>query len=158
MQIILDINREAIIQKMALFFNTMVSFLYRWLTTDGEVLGYILGTIHFISTIFIFICVFVSHTIYPVFWFQCLIFILLFLIWIQHVFLKVCVVVVAEIGLTQTHSPYHEIMGGVLHNFFNIEMIDFVTYLLVAETVWVACFGLELVSILSLHFQKHFTS
>jgi hypothetical protein len=36
-------------------------------------------------------------------------------------------------------------------------MTDFVTYLLVAETVWVACFGLELVSIISLHFQKHLT-
>jgi hypothetical protein len=146
MQIIIDVNRKAIIEKMALFLNNMVSFLYQWLTTDGEVLGYILGTIHIILSIFIFICVIVSHTIYPFFWFQCLIFICLFLIWVQHVVLKVCVVIVAEMDLTKTHSPYYEIIGEVLHKFFNIKLIDFITYLIVAETVWVGCFGLELIS------------
>jgi hypothetical protein len=153
MQIIVDINREAIIKKLALFLNTVVSFLYQWLSTDGEVLGYILGTIHIILSIFILVCVFVSHTVYPVFWFQCVVFIWLFLIWIQHVVLKVCVVIVAEKGLTQKHSPYYEIMGEFLHKFFNIELSDFVSYVLVAETVAVSCFGLEIVSVISAHLQ-----
>jgi hypothetical protein len=146
MQIIVDVNREAIIEKMALFLNNTVSFLYQWLTTDGEILGYILGTIHITSSIFIFICIIVSHTIYPVFWLQCVIFICLFLIWIQHIVLKVCVVIVAEMNLTQTHSPYYEIVGDFLHKIFNIKLTDFITYLIVAETVWVGCFGLEIIS------------
>jgi hypothetical protein len=146
MQIIVDVNREAIIEKMALFLNNTVSFLYQWLTTDGEILGYILGTIHITSSIFIFICIIVSHTIYPVFWLQCVIFICLFLIWIQHIVLKVCVVIVAEMNLTQNHSPYYEIMGELLHKIFNIKLTDFITYLIVAETVWVGCFGLEIIS------------
>jgi hypothetical protein len=131
---------------MALFLNNTVSFLYQWLTTDGEILGYILGTIHITSSIFIFICIIVSHTIYPVFWLQCVIFICLFLIWIQHIVLKVCVVIVAEMNLTQNRSPYYEIMGEFLHKIFNIKLTDFITYLIVAETVWVGCFGLEIIS------------
>jgi hypothetical protein len=146
MQIIVDVNREAIIEKMALFLNNTVSFLYQWLTTDGEILGYILGTIHITSSIFIFICIIVSHTIYPVFWLQCVIFICLFLIWIQHIVLKVCVVIVAEMNLTQNRSPYYEIVGEFLHKIFNIKLTDFITYLIVAETVWVGCFGLEIIS------------
>jgi hypothetical protein len=146
MQIIVDVNRKAIIEKMALFLNNTVSFLYQWLTTDGEILGYILGTIHITSSIFIFICIIVSHTIYPVFWLQCVIFICLFLIWIQHIVLKVCVVIVAEMNLTQNRSPYYEIVGEFLHKIFNIKLTDFITYLIVAETVWVGCFGLEIIS------------
>jgi hypothetical protein len=146
MQIIVDVNREAIIEKMALFLNNTVSFLYQWLTTDGEILGYILGIIHITSSIFIFICIIVSHTIYPVFWLQCVIFICLFLIWIQHIVLKVCVVIVAEMNLTQNRSPYYEIVGEFLHKIFNIKLTDFITYLIVAETVWVGCFGLEIIS------------
>jgi len=146
MQIIVDVNREAIIEKMALFLNNTVSFLYQWLTTDGEILGYILGTIHITLSIFIFICIIVSHTIYPVFWLQCVIFICLFLIWIQHIVLKVCVVIVAEMNLTQNRSPYYEIVGEFLHKIFNIKLTDFITYLIVAETVWVGCFGLEIIS------------
>jgi hypothetical protein len=146
MQIIVDVNRKAIIEKMALFLNNTVSFLYQWLTTDGEILGYILGIIHITSSIFIFICIIVSHTIYPVFWLQCVIFICLFLIWIQHIVLKVCVVIVAEMNLTQNRSPYYEIVGEFLHKIFNIKLTDFITYLIVAETVWVGCFGLEIIS------------
>jgi hypothetical protein len=153
MQIILDINREMIIEKLALFLHNMIKFLYQWLSTDGEVLGYILGTIHVILSILILVCVFVSHTIYPVFWFQCFVFGWLFLIWIQHVVLKVCVVIVAEKELTQNHSPYYEIMGDLLNKFFNIELTDFINYVLVAETVAVACFGLEIVSVISAHIQ-----
>lgn len=149
MRILIDVNKEYIIEKIALFLIKTVSFLYRWLTTDGEVLGYILGTIHVFLSIFILVCVFVSHTIYPVFWFQCFVFMWLFLIWIQHVVLKVCVVIVAEKGLTQHQSPYYEIMGEFLKKLFNVELNDFITYLLVAETVAVACFGLEIISKIS---------
>jgi hypothetical protein len=37
-------------------------------------------------------------------------------------------------------------MGEFLHKIFNIKLTDFITYLIVAETVWVGCFGLEIIS------------
>lgn len=49
-------------------------------------------------------------------------------------------------NLTQNRSPYYEIMGEFLHKIFNIKLTDFITYLIVAETVWVGCFGLEIIS------------
>ena len=154
MQIIVDINKDIIIEKFVKILNYTISFLYKWLSTDGEVLGYILGTIHVILSIFILVCVVVSHTIYPIFWFQCMVFVWLFLIWIQHVVLKVCVVIIAEKNLTQNKSPYYEIMGELLHKFFNIKLEDFIHYVLVAETTAVSCFGLEIVSKISEYIQK----
>lgn len=153
MKLVIDIDRDAIIKHISFFVYNLIRFSYRWLTTDGEVLGYILATIHIILSIIIFIGILVSHTIYPVFWFQCFVFFWLFLIWIQHIFLKVCVVIVAEKELTTNVSPYYEIMGGLLDKVFNIELTDFINYLLVSETVAVACFGLEIVSNISLHIQ-----
>jgi len=154
MQIIVDINKDIIIEKLVKFLNYTISFLYKWLSTDGEVLGYILGTIHVILSIFILVCVFISHTIYPIFWFQCMVFVWLFLIWVQHVVLKVCVVIIAEKNLTQNQSPYYEIMGELLNKFFNIKLEDFIHYILVGETTAVACFGLEIVSKISEYIQK----
>lgn len=73
-------------------------------------------------------------------------------------FLKVCVVIVAEKGLTQSHSPYYEIMGEFLNKFFNVDLNIFTSYVLVAETVAVACFGLEIVSVFSAIFIKKYLS
>jgi hypothetical protein len=83
-----------------------------------------------------------------------MVFVWLFLIWVQHVVLKVCVVIIAEKNLTQNQSPYYEIMGELLNKFFNIKLEDFIHYILVGETTAVACFGLEIVSKISEYIQK----
>jgi hypothetical protein len=154
MKLTIDIERDTIIKNISFFVYNLITFSYRWLTTDGEVLGYILATIHIILSIIIVICLIISHTLYPVFWFQCFVFFWMFLVWFQHIFLKVCVLIVAERELTTTSSPYYELMNEFLSKFFNIDIDDFIKYFILTETVAVACFGLEIVSNISSYFQR----
>ena len=105
MRFIIDFNKEKTIEYLETSFRDLVRFLYQWISTDGEVLGYILGIWHVMVCITIFISIIISHTIYPSFWFQLGVFISMFAIWIQHIFLQVCVVFVAEITLTNNEPP-----------------------------------------------------
>jgi len=150
MRVIIDINKDYVIQKLEYFLRRFIQFAYKWLTTDGEVLGYILGFLHFITSILIFILLIVSHTIYPVFWLQVFVFICLFLIWLQHVVLKVCISVVAEKAFTKNESPFYKL----LEDLFGISPSEFGTYLVTIESVAVGCFGLELISHICQHLIK----
>jgi len=140
------------VEKSERYLRELVTFLYSWLTTDGEVLGYILGVCHFVISATISVMVLVSHTLYPVLWFQILVFVLLFIIWIQHVFFKVCISIVAEQKLTNNEPPFFQIIRDILH----IQPTEFVNYFLVAETVWVGCFGMELLSKLSVFLYEYY--
>jgi hypothetical protein len=140
------------VEKAERYLREFVTFLYSWLTTDGEVLGYILGVCHFVISMTIFAMVLVSHTLYPVLWFQVLVFVLLLIIWIQHLFFKVCISIVAEQKLTNNEPPFFQIIRDILH----IQPTEFVNYFLVAETVWVGCFGLELLSKLSVFLYEYY--
>jgi hypothetical protein len=141
-----------VIEKSERYLRELVTFLYSWLSTDGEVLGYILGVCHFVISATISVMVLVSHTLYPILWFQILVFVLLFIIWIQHVFFKVCISIVAEQKLTNNEPPFFQIIRDILH----IQPTEFVNYFLVAETVWVGCFGLELLSKLSVFLYEYY--
>jgi hypothetical protein len=94
----------------------------------------------------------VAHTLYPVLWFQIMVFVLLFVIWIQHVFFKVCISIVAEQKLTNNEPPFFQIIRDILH----IQPTEFINYFLVAETVWVGCFGLELLAKLSVYLYEYY--
>ena len=141
-----------IVEKAERYLRQAVTFLYSWLSTDGEVLGYILGVCHFVISATISVMVLICHTLYPATWFQVMVFILLLLIWIQHVFFRVCISIVAEQKLTNKEPPFFEIIRDVLH----IQPTEFVNYFLVAETVWVGCFGLELLAKLSVYAHKYY--
>jgi hypothetical protein len=141
-----------VVEKAERYVRELITFLYSWLTTDGEVLGYILGVCHFVISITISVMVLVSHTIYPIVWFQILVFVLLLFIWIQHVFLKVCISIVAEQKLTQKEPPFFQIIRDILQ----IQPTEFVNYFLVAETTWVGCFALELLAKLSLFLYEYY--
>lgn len=47
----------------------------------------------------------ISHTIYPVFWFQFVIFLFVLAIWIQHLLLKTCVLTSLERKLMGPDNP-----------------------------------------------------
>jgi len=138
----IQIDKNSIIDSAVQFLNTAVQFLYKWLTTEGEALGYILGYLHFMGFILLIIGICVSHTIYPSFWLQLIVFCILFLVWLQHIVLKVCVSIVAEKHLTKTISPFHELMEFV----FKISANDYVNDYVIGETAVVLCLGLELIS------------
>jgi hypothetical protein len=96
MQITINFDKNAIIETLEKLTRTSVRFFYKWLTSEGEALGYILGSIHVMAGIFIFLLIIISHTVYPNFYFQAFAFVLLLAVWIQHIFLKVCIIIVAE--------------------------------------------------------------
>ena len=134
------------------YLRKFVTFLYSWLSTDGEVLGYILGVSHFVISATISVMVVAAHTVYPALWFQILVFVLLFVIWIQHVFFKVCISIVAEQKLTNKEPPFFQIIRDILH----IQPTEFINYFLVAETTWVGCFALELLAKLSVFLYEYY--
>jgi len=142
MKITISIDKEKIINSLDTNLRKLVFLLYSWLTSDGEVLGYILGVWHIMVCVTIFACIILSHTIYPAFWFQCLIFIFTLIIWIQHILLHVCVVFTAEKTLTNKEPPFYTIF----RNLTNLHMDKYQTHFIVGETVGVGCFGLEIIS------------
>jgi hypothetical protein len=143
---------EVVLEKYEENLRVFIRFIYSWLSTDGEVLGYILGVCHFVISVTICVMVVVAHTLYPVLWFQILVFVLLLVIWIQHVFFKVCISIVAEQKLTNNEPPFFQIIRDILH----IQPTEFINYFLVAETVWVGCFGLELLAKLSVYLYDYY--
>jgi len=153
MRFIIDIDKEKIIEYLEFKLRTLVGFLYSWITHDGEILGYILGVLHFIISFVVFILLFVSHTLYPVLWLQGLALFFMALIWFQHVILKVCISIVAEEKLTNGRAPFFEIVNDI-SNLFRIPLDRFIENLLVAETISVACFTLAFVGRISLFIQE----
>ena len=149
MRFILDFNKEKIIAYLESNLRSLISFLYSWITHDGEILGYILGVLHFMIAIVIIIILIISHTIYPTLWLQGLALFCMALIWFQHVILKVCISIIAEERLTNGQAPFFEIVNNI-SNFFNIPLDRFIENILLAETISLACFTLAFVGRISL--------
>lgn len=133
--------RKVIIEHLESWFR----FIYNWITDKDEILGEIIYILHLFGFSTLMILIFLSHTIYPVFWFQLMIFVFIFLIWIQHVFLRTCILTSIERRLL---GPQSHTMIDSLLNIFNIpiqkETRMGVTLML--STVGVMFLGLELIS------------
>jgi hypothetical protein len=147
----MEINTN-IIKFTESYVRKTVRFLYSWLTTDGEVLGYILGVIHLVVGTTIPVIVIISHSIYPAFWFQCLAFGLVLLVWLQHVCLRVCIIVVAEKNFTKGNSPYFRMFKDTT----GIDGEVLVDYLVVFETGTLVGLALELLSKLSVFLYEYY--
>jgi hypothetical protein len=78
---------------------------YGWLSENDESLGKITYMLHIFSLLLILILVIVSHTIYPVIWFQTLVFVIVLIVWIQHILLHSCICSVLEIKLMGRKAP-----------------------------------------------------
>jgi hypothetical protein len=153
MRFVLDIDKEKTIDYLETKLRKLISFLYSWITHDGEILGYILGVLHFMISIVILILLFISHTLYPALWLQGLALFFMALIWFQHVILKVCISIVAEEKLTNGRAPFFGIVNDI-SSLFRIPLDRFIENLLVAETISVACFTLAFVGRISLFIQQ----
>jgi len=147
MKIQIELDKDLYIRESADFLKRLVTFSYKWLTNEGEGLGYILASIHFILFLSISLMVVVSHIVYPNFWLQLLMFSIMFTIWLQHFLLKVCVSVVAEQEFLQAPSPFYALVEDILH----ISTSDFVNYYIVAETTAIGCMALGLISRVSIY-------
>lgn len=149
MQIVID---APLVEKLENYTRNIITFLYGWISTDGEVLGYILGVVHFVISMTIIVMVVASHTLYPAFWFQVGVFVCLLVIWLQHIFLKVCISIVAEQKLTNSEPPFFQIIRNVI----GISPSQFTTYFVIAETMALGCFGLEIISKISVYIHEFY--
>ena len=133
--------RSQIVEKLETFFR----FVYKWITDKDEILGEIIYTLHMFGFWTLMVLIFVSHLIYPVFWFQFLIFSFICIIWVQHVLLHTCVLTSLERKLM---GPESHTMIDTLLNFFKIpvqkETRMGVTLML--SSVGVMFLGLELIA------------
>ena len=146
MKIEIEFNKEKIIECLQTSIQKLICFFYGWFTTDGEILGYILGIWHIIICITIFVCILLSHTFFPFVWFQLGCFLCLFVIWCQHICLHVCVVFLAEFDFTKKHSPFYT----VIENITGLNLEDYQLPFLLVETTAVGCLFLELMGKFSL--------
>lgn len=146
MKIEIEFDKEKITNFLQTNLKKLVCFFYGWFTTDGEILGYILGIWHIIVCITIFVCILLSHTFFPFVWFQLGCFLCLFIIWCQHMFLHVCVVFLAEIDFTKKHPPFY----AVIETITGCKLEEYQLPFLLVETTAVGCFFLELLGKFSL--------
>ena len=123
----------------------LIKTIYGWISKDDEFLGHVLASSHFIISATFYLLLVACHVIYPSLYFQIFVFICVVIIWLQHVFLRVCISVVAEKELTKLHAPSIPLFEIVL-KYFNLTFENFTNYFLTAETVCVGMFGLEIMS------------
>ena len=138
--------------------NKLISFIkyiYGWISKDDEFLGHVLASSHFIISATFYVLIVACHTVYPSLYFQIFVFSCLLVIWLQHVFLKVCIAVIAEKELTKMYSPSVPLFEIIL-KYFGLTFADFTTYFLMAESVCITMFALELISKFSVYlYQKY---
>jgi hypothetical protein len=120
-------------------------FVYKWITDKDEILGEIIYVLHMFGFWTLMTLVVLSHTVYPIFWFQLMIFVFICIIWVQHIILQTCVLTSIERRLLGPNS--HTMIDSLL-TIFNVpvqkETRMGVTLML--STVGVMFLGLELVA------------
>ena len=151
MRITIDTGKT--IQSLETGLVQMINFLYGWWVKEAEAIGYIVGVIHILVSVALFILIILSHTIYNEFWLQCVVFVCLTLVVIQHIVLKVCIMTVAEENLTHQKALFLEVLGSYL-SLINVTVDQFMIYFVLAESVTAICLGLELVSRISVYLRR----
>jgi len=144
-------TKEELIKLLKEILVFSVTFLYKWMTTDGEILGYILAVLHVLISTTLMICIGLSHTIYPIWQFKFGTYICMVMVWLQHIFLNVCVFTVAEISLTKIVPPSNIYLSYIFSKLLGTNLSEAMARLVMGETIAVVFFTLELVSLFSEH-------
>jgi hypothetical protein len=125
--------------------ETFFRFIYKWITDKDEVLGEIVYTLHIFGFWTVMVLVVVSHTIYPVFWFQAIIFSFICIVWLQHIVLRTCVLTSIERRLLGPSG--HNMIDSLLNVFgIPVENKSRMGVTLMLSTVGVMFLGLELLA------------
>lgn len=133
--------RKTIVDNLESFFR----FIYKWITDKDEILGEIVYALHIFGFWTLMVLVVISHTVYPVFWLQAVIFFVVFLVWVQHLVLRTCVLTSIESRLL---GPNGHFMIDSLLNVFKIptQLETRMGVTLMLSTVGVLFLGLELIA------------
>ena len=143
-------EKEEVIRFLKEWMISAVTFLYKWLTTDAEILGYILAVLHVLISFTLMLCVGLAHTVYPSWEFKLGCYICMILVWLQHIFLNVCIFTVAELSLSLV-PPSNIYLSYFYSKILGTSLSEAMTRLVMGETIAVSCFTLELLSILMKH-------
>ena len=136
----------------------LISQLHAWLNyfypdLDKESLSKNLYCIHIVCISLLVGAIILSHTVYPMFWLQCLVFVVAVLIWLQHIVLQICICTFVEQQLS-TKTPV--IVDGILE-LFGMEVTNKnrlgVTFLFGSLTV--SFLGLELFARSSMYLRQN---
>jgi xanthosine utilization system XapX-like protein len=144
-------EKEELIRLLKEWMISAVTFLYKWLTTDAEILGYILAVLHVLISTTLMISTLIAHTVYPSWQFKLGCYICMILVLLQHIFLNVCIFTVAELSLTRIVPPSNIFLSQIFSTLMGTSLSEAMTRLVMGETVAVSCFTLELISILMNH-------
>jgi hypothetical protein len=151
----INLDKKSLQETLETFFVKVIRYSYGWLSSDGEVLGYIIGVYHILIAISIPILIFLSHTIYPSSWLKLGIFVSMIFIFAQHIILNICVLIPVEEMLTKKQTIFYPILEQFLLP-FNISVAQFVSYIVVSEGTAIICLGLELISHISRFGYKYY--
>jgi hypothetical protein len=125
-------------------------FIYKWITDKDEILGEIVYTLHVFGFWTLMVLVIISHTIYPVFWFQTIIFSFILLVWLQHVVLRTCVL--SSIERRLLGPTCHTMIDSLLDMFgIPVQNQTRMGITLMLSTVGVMFLGLELTARTSMY-------
>ena len=130
-------------------------YFYGWLAENDETLGRIVYVLHIFVFNMILVLIIVSHTIYPVFWFQVFVFLIVFLVWTQHVILRTCICTSLERKLIGKSAPISvDIILETLKIPVSTESRMGVTLLISSLTVFFL--GFEILSRISMNLREQF--
>jgi len=144
-------EKEQVIRILKEWMISAVTFMYKWLTTDAEILGYILAVLHILITTTIMLCIPLSHIVYPTWQFKLGTYFFMCGTWLQHIFLNVCIFTVAELSLTKLVPPSNIYLSYFYSKLLGTSLSEAMTVLVTGETIAVTCFTFELLSLLMNH-------
>ena len=93
--------RKYLVEKL----EEYLRYVYKFVDENDIVLGNILQGLHLFSMCFILILILMCHLVYPTFWFQFVVFIILLALCIQHIILHGCICSALEIKLLGKSAP-----------------------------------------------------
>jgi hypothetical protein len=134
--------------------ETCVRYMYGWLTENDEILGRIVYVLHIFVFNMVMVLIVMSHTLYPVLWFQVVVFALVFAVWAQHVLLRTCICTSLERRLIGESAPISiDIVLSALDIPISHKTRMGVTLLM--SSAFVSFLGLELAARGSMAFREH---
>ena len=83
--------------------------------SDAKKKAHVLRAVHHFLSYALVVCIIISHTLYPAFWFQTLLLGISVLVWIQHVLTRGCVVSKVEQKWLEDDSSFIDPYLEILH-------------------------------------------
>ena len=138
-------NRKEVINFLVDQLESTIKFIYEWFKTEEENLGKIVYSLHIFLLVLLFCLILISHLLYTVIWLQIFVFIIAFVVWLQHILLHTCISSVLEMKLLGRNAP---LAIDIILNMFKIPILKEtrVGITIMLSTCGVAFLGLEIIA------------